>query len=333
MDEPSVAELASWGDASLLDARIDRLAFDEDWDGLLELRNLCRSALERGPQLWPVAARAEYRLALEAPGRWAGPLCEPGAGRFAPGPLAEVAAATHTWSELAPHVPVGPGAAHVAHERVLRGEDLTSDATIDRSVIDVPLVLQTWEPAYPLAEYEVSEARFPPPKAAPPAGGLGPPIDLSGREVRTFEDRDVSEALVELARTWSVESNGRAEAAAVEGDACDAVAAFGVREVTMLQITPADAIAHMAWTAASGGAYGRRRGMAAGRFSAWWAAASLCGMTDGWPVSPSELGEAVSELRWYLWDSRMPSSGWSLRLAVDDPADGLAWALTATDST
>ena len=328
-DEPSVADLAAWGDAELLDARIDRLAFDQDWDGLLELRNLCRSALERGHQLWPVAARAEYRLALEAPAAWAGPLCEPGAGRFAPGPLAEVAAATHDWHELAPHLPVGPGAAHVAHERVLRGDDLTDDDTIDRSVIDVPLVLQPWEPDYPLAEYEVAEARFPAP-TAPTGGG---DVDLSGGAPTSVTDRDVVEALVELARPWSVESNGRAEAVAVEGEAPDAIAAFGVRDVTVWQVSAAEAMAHMAWTAASGGAYGRRRGMAAGRFAAWWAAAALCGTTDAWPVPPEELGEAISELRWYLWDSRVPSTGWSLRLAVDDPADGLAWALTASDST
>ena len=36
----------------------------------------------------------------------------------------------------------------------------------------------------------------------------------------------------------------------------------------------------MAWTAASGGAHGRRRGMAAGRFSAWWTAAALTGLLD-----------------------------------------------------
>ena len=330
-NEPSVTDLAAWGDAELLDARIDRLAFDGDWDGLLELRNLCRTALERGQQLWPVAARAEYRLALEAPARWAGPLCEPGAGRFAPGPLAEVAAATHDWADLAPHVPPGPGAAHVAHERVLRGEDLTGDESIDRSVIDVPLVLQPWEPRYPLAEYEVSEARFPAPAVA--GAGAGGAVDLAGRTATSVEDRDVVEALVELARPWSVESNGRAEAVAVEGEAPDAIAAFGVRDVVLRQVSPAEAMAHMAWTGASGGAYGRRRGMAAGRFAAWWAAAAFCGMTDAWPVPPEELGEAITELRWYLWDSRVPSTGWSLRLAVDDPADGLAWALTATDST
>lgn len=327
--EPSVADLASWGDAALLDARIDRLAFDEDWEGLLELRNLCRVAVERGHQLWPVAARAEYRLALAAPARWAGPLCEPGAGRFAPGPLAEVAASSHTWGELAPHVPVGPGAAHVAHERVLRGEDLSAEDSFDPHVIDLPAVLQPWEPPYLLAEYEPDEARFPAPPL-PPTRAEPVALPLAWHAVA---DREVVEALVELARTWTVESNGRAEAVAVEGTAEHAVAAFGVPEATLTPVPAADALAHMAWTAASGGAFGRRRGMATGRFAGWWAAAALCGMTDSWPVDAAELGEAISELRWFLWDSGMPSTGWSLRLAVDDPADGLAWALTATDST
>ena len=329
MGEPSVADLAAWGDSALLDARIDRLAFDGDWRGLLELRDLCRTAMERGHQLWPVAARAEYRLALEAPAEWAGPLLEAGAGRFAPGPLAEVAASTHKWAELSPHVPSGPGAAHVAHERVLRGEDLSAEDSFDPHVIDIPAVLQPWEPSYPLAEYEPNEARFPAPL---PQRATAEPTQLptTGRAV---EDREVIEALVELARTWTVESNGRAEAVAVEGTAEHAVAAFGVREATLTPVSPADALAHMAWTAASGGAHGRRRGMATGRFAAWWTAAALSGMTDDWPVPPHELGEAIDELRWFLWDAGMPSAGWSLRLAVDDPADGLAWALTATDST
>ena len=55
----------------------------------------------------------------------------PGAGRFALGPLSEVAASTHTWAELAPHAPPGPLAAVTAHERVVRGEDLRRIALFD----------------------------------------------------------------------------------------------------------------------------------------------------------------------------------------------------------
>ena len=90
-------------------------------------------------------------------------------------------------------------------------------------------------------------------------------------------------------------------------------------------------MAAMAWAAASGGAHGRRRGMAAGRFGAWWTLAALTGLADDWPVPPNELGRAGRELRFFRWDPGGPPLGWSLDLAVDDPAEGIAWALTAND--
>ena len=87
----------------------------------------------------------------------------------------------------------------------------------------------------------------------------------------------------------------------------------------------------MAWTAASGGAHGRRRGMAYGRFSAWWAVAALAGGLDRWPFDPDELGAAAAALRWYRWEPGSPEGGWSLRLAAEDPATGTAWAVEARD--
>jgi hypothetical protein len=72
--------------------------------------------------------------------------------------------------------------------------------------------------------------------------------------------------------------------------------------------------------------------MASGRFAAWWAVAALAGLLDDWPVDPDRLGEAAHELRWFAWDAAEPITGWSLRLAVEDPLDGLAWALSASDA-
>jgi hypothetical protein len=69
--------------------------------------------------------------------------------------------------------------------------------------------------------------------------------------------------------------------------------------------------------------------MAAGRFDAWWAAAALAGPSGDWTAD--ELGEAVGELRWHVWDGGTPDTGWWLRLAVENPA-GLAWAVSASDS-
>jgi hypothetical protein len=301
---------------------VDALCSQRDWDGLVALRDRCRAALQRGKQFWPAASFAEYRLALEAPGAWASAIvAEPGAGRFALGPLSEVAASTHVWAQIAG---AGPQLGLAAHERVVRGEDLQGEA----NVLDVPLVLHSWEPAYPVAEYKAYEATFPTPPM-PALGGFG----SRGVPAPVVEDDDAVRALVELAAAWTTESNGRAEAVAVVGDAAGAVAALGAPKVRLAPMSGQDALAWMAWTAASGGAHGRRRGMATGRFNAWWVVAAVAGLLDDWPLPADEMGELVGELRWYGWDAGEPETGWGLRLAVEDPAEGRAFALLAADSS
>jgi resuscitation-promoting factor RpfA len=320
-------ELVELGDLDELVRQVDRLVAAQDWDGLVDLRDRCRKALERGKQLWPAASLAEYHLALDAPGRWAASVLDPGAGRFALGPLSEVAASTHSWDELAPHAPSTPQAALAAHERVVRGEDLTGDGRVDRQVLELPLVLQHWEPRYPVAEYKASEADFPEPPS------VNAWRDYEADPAPAVEEPEARRALVELATAWVTESNGRAEAVTVDGDACGAVAALGARHGRIAEIDPAHALSAMAWTAASGGAHGRRRGMASGRFSAWWAVAALAGLLDEWPVPPDDVGAAVQRYRWYRWDVGEPETGWSLRLAIEDPQRGRAWAVSALDAT
>jgi hypothetical protein len=307
-----------------LTREVDRLCSARHWDELLELRDVCRAALERGKQLWPVAAYAEYRLALEAPAPWAARMLEPGTGRFALGPLPEVAASTHAWAELAPHVPPGPVGALAAHERVVRGEDLRAVAADIEPVLELPLALQPWEPDYPVAAYHPDRAEFP----TPP---LPPPSAFSSRKCapgRALSRPEAERALVEVAAAWVTESNGRADSVAVKGDAAAAVAALGPPVVRLAEVEPTDALAHLAWTAASGGAHGRRRGMAAGRFGAWWTVAALADVLDDWP----DIGDVARDLRWFLWDAGEPVTGWSLRLAVEDPETGRAYALVASDA-
>lgn len=320
------AELVELGDVDELVRQVDRLCARRDWEGLVRLRDLCRAALERGRQLWPVASHAEYRLALEAPGPWAGPVVEPGAGHLALGPLPEVVAATHTWAELADHLPAGPTRTLVAHERVVRGEDLRADPRLDRRVLDLPARLEPWEPSYALAEYEAHRARFPPPDLPPREE-----VRLPAPAART-DDPDTTAALLALTRAWTAQSNGRAEAVAVTGDALGAIAALGPPRARVARLDPPTAMAWMAWAAAGGGAHGRRRGAATGRFDAWWALAALAGLLEDWPPAPEELGEAAAELSWFAWDAWEPDTGWRFNLAVEDPADGLAWAAAATDA-
>ena len=319
------AELVEQGDLDELTRHIDRLCAAADWDALVDLRDRCRRALERGKQLWPAAAHAEYRLALEAPAAWAGAMVVPGAGRFALGPLTEVAASTHAWADLAPNLAPGPLAALTAHERVIRGEDLTGDDRIDTRVLELPLVVQPWEPSYPLATYEAEKADFP----DVPAPALVP-VDITPGSHRV-DDPEACRALVELVTAWTTESDGRAEAVAVTGDACAALGALGRERARLAAVSVDHALAAMAWAAASGSGHGHRRGMAPGRFAAWWTVVALAGRLDDWPLAGDEVGEAAASLRWYRWDAGASDTGWALRLAVEDPADGLAWALSATD--
>jgi hypothetical protein len=239
-----------------------------------------------------------------------------------------VAASTHEWSELAGSLPAGPWAAEVAAERVVRGEDLTGDDRAVRAGGELPLCLASWEPAYLLATYTPYEVQLP----GPPPPDLAPVV-LENPGERTL-DADVHDALRAVVDPWVVASNGSVAVCVVHGVAEAAVAALGHREVAWLDVPPAEALLRVAWAGASGGAHGRRRGAAAGRFSAWWALAALAGLTGpdtGWPPAADELGEVASSLRWAVWAPPGPRLGWSLHLAIEDPEDGLAWAIEATD--
>jgi len=318
--------LADQGDLDELLREVDRLVERRAWDDLARLRRLSRAALDRGHQLWPVASHVEHRLALEAPGRWAAAVLVPSAGHLGVGPVSEVAASTHTWTELAPHAPPTPVAALAAHERVVRGEPVDA-ASVAVPVLDLPLCPCPWEPRYPVATYGPHAVEAPRP-ALPDMHRVPLPLPSTAPS----RGPGAAEALLDVVRGWTTGSNGRADAVGIEGGAAEAAAALGAPALRLGALAPAEALALLAWAAASGGAHGRRRGGARGRFDAWWAAAALTGLDDDWPPDTDELGEAIDELRWWWWDAAEPDTGWTLRIAVEDPVDGLAWALTAVDT-
>jgi hypothetical protein len=313
------------GDVDELVRLVDALCETREWDRLLELRDRCEQAVARGRQLWPVAAHAEYRLALEAPGRFAAIVLVEGAGRFAPGPLPEVAASTHEWADLAPHAPSGPPAVIAAHERVVRGEDLTGETLPGPPVLDLPLRLADWEPEYYLAHYRHDGVDLPGPDApALHAVDVPAPAPSGSHDPAT-------DALLDAVRAWTDGSEGRADAVAVRGDALAAVSGLGRDRVRMAELSAVEAMRTLAWAGASGGAHARRPGAAAGRFAAWWAGAALTGLVEQWPVDAAALGDALSRLRWHAWDSGGTATGWELHLAIEDPSSGRSWAVAAVD--
>ncbi|MDH3189117.1 MAG: hypothetical protein OEM39_00525 [Acidimicrobiia bacterium] len=286
-----------------------------DWDVLEELRLRCQEAVTRGKQLWGVDEHIRYRLALEAPAAQAAKVLDEGRARFTLGPLPEVAASTKTWRELAPYMGHGPERRTVVAERVIRGEVVDEE-------FDLP-GLQEWEPKYAVATYKSHEVETPQPKLP------GLTIAELPQDPKIFEDPDSEAALTDLVEPWVDQSNGRSQTTSVEGDVLAAVSALGLRGALIAELSPQQAMAQMAWAAASGGAHGERRGAAAGRYLAWWVVSTLADLD--WPSPARAVGEACQRMKWLWFDDSSPEGGWALRIAVSDPDLGLAWALSATD--
>lgn len=323
MDSAHLAELIEASDLDGLVRFIDGVCTSRDWEGLVTVRDRCLEAVTRGKQLWGVAEFANYRLALEAPPELAGTVVIDGAGRASLGPLWEVAASTHTYAELAPHIASDVQRVLVAHERSLRGE-VIDESRGDRKVIDVPVAVQPWEPEYPAAVYRSDRADFPEMELPVPQW------QELGEPGRVIDDDESCEALLELVRPWTDESDGRAEAIAVEGGAGAAIAALGPRRARLVRLDGSTALGVMTWSAASGGAYGRRRGNAVGRSLAWHAVATLAEIP--WPASSDDVATALRSMTWWRWDPGDQVGGWALYLAVELPSEGLAWAVSAVDS-
>jgi hypothetical protein len=146
-------------------------------------------------------------------------------------------------------------------------------------------------------------------------------------------DDEVELAVRQLVEPWLTGSNGQADIVCVDGDVAGALGALGIRRARIAELDPAAALAWLAWAGASGGAHGRRRGAASGRFGAWWTLAAFGDLTDDWPVPPDELGAVADELNWFRWDAYEPVQGWTIQLAVEDPANSAAWAILARDAT
>jgi hypothetical protein len=306
---------------------VDKFCAAAEWGALLELRNRSRHAVATGRQLWPAATLAEYRLALWAPAEWAAQVLDEESGRFTIGPLTEVVAQRHQFDDLRSQLPDGPRLGFIAHECALRGQPIAAEVT---NPLEIPFELQCWEPQYELAEYTDEGVNAPPPQLPDSSEFASPP---TAGDVERVDDPAAELAVRQLIEPWIISSDGRAEIAAVEGSAVDAVAALGVVAGRLAPMTPATAMAWLAWAGATGGAHGRRRGGAIGRFGAWWVVASLTDLADEWPVEPGEIGEAIASLDWYWWDAGEPRLGWELQLAVADPLVVCAWALSAHDAS
>lgn len=310
------------------------LARDRDWETLLSLRRATIHALESGRQLWPVAARIDFLLSLAAPpGEAAAAIASP-YSRFAPGPLAEVAAHNHSWEEMRDLIEFPHIAASFAQERVLRGEGVDGDPLAHCEISEMPGRLLSWEPKYALATYEFDTASFPFPDLQLDTESS---LDTSGAKTReqtsaktTGAVRAADEAMRALAQVWTAQSNGRCEVVVSDTELECAFAALGPSSFRISRLKPSDALAAMAWTAASGGAYGKRPGASAGRFGALWAATAVACLQ--WPPDFDELGELLDDIDWYWWSTGTPHPGWRLQLAFANHSAHIFGTIEASDA-
>ena len=321
MDRTKLADLVEASDSDGLIRFIDGLCAAREWEGLPEVRERCIQAEARGRQLFGIAQFAEYRQALEAPAELAAKVLRDGAGRFALGPLWEVAASTHTWEQIGPYVESPRMRTLVAAERALRGDAVSGE--FDLELLGTPLEHMGWEPGYQPAVYRSDRADFPAPDPIP-----FEPIDPVD-DVVAADDPDSEDALFGLVRIWVEESNGMADVVTVEGTAGAAMAAAASGPANGARVSFVEAMAWMGWAGANGGAYGSRRGGPVGRSAAWAAVAAL-GDVD-WPPDPGDVETAGAGLEWWLWEPHRQLGGWHLGLAVEDPAEGLAWAISGRD--
>jgi hypothetical protein len=288
------------------------------------LRDACKAAVANGRQVWPASTLAEYRLALLAPAEIAVRVVDEEAGRFTMGPLTEVIAQNHQWSELREFLQPSPTSTYIAYECGIRGQQVDGELF---PALESPCTLLPVESNYALAEYHDNEAKFPTP-AIPEMGNA---IAVPASSANVVQDSEVSTAFHQLVDAWTTQSNGELRISCVEGSVLDALATLEVQEARLSLLTSSDALAWITWAGASGGAHGRRRGNALGRDAAWWTVASLTVNTFHWPLNSKELETAVNSLQWFWWDTNEPATGWQLQLCIHHADRNRSWAISVHD--
>ena len=317
-------DLINSGDLDGLVRLIDDYCETRSWHELLGLRDACKAAVANGRQVWPASTLAEYRLALLATAEIAVKVVDEEAGRFTMGPLTEVIAQNHQWSELSEFLEPSPTSTYIAYECAIRGQKVDSELF---PALESPSTLLPIETKYALAEYHDNEAKFP----TPAIPEMGSAIAIPESSATIIQDPEVSAAFHQLADAWTTQSNGELQISCVEGSVLDALGALNVQEARLSLLASGEALAWLAWAGASGGAHGRRRGNALGRDAAWWTIAALAEKTFHWPIGNEELEDAANSLQWFWWDNNEPTTGWNVKLCVHHAQRNQSWAISLND--
>ncbi|MFJ1702832.1 hypothetical protein [Kitasatospora sp. NPDC088346] len=306
--------------------RLAALADEGRWTELLGAYRRTRAAAValHGPAVGVAeAAPFGHLIAYGAPPELAarlfdgdgGPDTAAGPADHDAGPLWEVLATRHSWRRLAPLLDPEPIRRLVTHTRVLLGEDLSAEAEPDPE--GVPLVLAAWEAAGRqegglVPEYLGNGGALRVPPALPATReGLGP-VRLPGAG-ELVPGQAATRLLATLA-PWATVS-------CVRGTGPDAAA----------RTAPAGRVigGHLPFTAAYPalvrvGSEHPSTGAAHGRLALWRVLAAMTGTAR---PARAEIEALVARLRCFTWSEPADELRY-LHLTLEDPATGLAWAVS-----
>ncbi|MFD0398167.1 hypothetical protein ACFVHI_08800 [Kitasatospora sp. NPDC127121] len=314
------------------DHRLRALADDGRWPELLTAYRQGRAAAVERAGEEPAAALTAplgHLIAYSAPpelsvrlfDRDGGPGTVAGVADHDAGPLWEVLATRHSWLRLAPLLVPAPVRRLVAQTRVLLGEDLSYGAEPDPE--GMPLLLAPWETAgwdegarvrqyLPCGGARSALLTLPASRE-----GLGEVV-LPAPGARLGGQR-ATRALAALA-DW-------AEVVCVRGPAPQAAAQLARRSRVTGGYLPF-ALVYPALVQAA--VVDRGRGSAHGRLALWRALVAMAGAegTDG--PDRAEVDALVARMRCFIWHE--PAAGLRhLHVALEDPACGLAWAVSGSE--
>jgi len=302
-----------------LHALVGELADAEDWPGLVEVRDELVRQPARGDHpdeaLLPGigAQGCAWELAGCPVAKYAARVFDT---RAAGVKARERLADAHTFEELAAFLPDPRARVVFAYDRVVRGEDLSSVGLAPEAG-DLPFVLQDWEPDRyddSCDEREGGDATMT--LHAP----LGPPGSPEPR------DR-VCEALESLCGNWDA-----CTAVRVSGNALNAIAALRYQEGEVWPCSLPSALCEIAQSVAWRGLHYKSL-LAHGREAAWILLAAIAGQPLA-HAHPDALGAAGGSVRWYSFVAeRYEYEDYaSFQMAIEAPAKGIAWAVSAGDT-
>jgi hypothetical protein len=306
---------------------IDSLADAGRWTELLDL---CRTR-DPGSEAAD-RRRIGHILAVEAPVHIAAAAVELFADddRAHLGPLWEVIADGRPWPELTAHLE-HPRTRHLAaHSRVLQGEDLSWDPSLDPALLGVPFVLQPWEaeqwdtlldmPGYSRNSAGGTTV------AAFPDDFANPEAEVETEELPAARPRQAGHDALPLLADLSP----WVRAYAFHGTAWEAASAVASeRTVRRGAVFPfSRAYRCLVHLAAGSSAYGMTSGQAVGRVAVWRALTAMAGADRA--GGPEGLAAFVGRVHCVGWEE--PGDRiWRVHLAVEDPEQGVSWVLSGQD--